>query len=517
MKRVGTFVGSLLDLGARGGRSSLERELRERVQSRLGSKSPAYAANGASLREDAGRLGAFPSALDRMHRVLSGDGVTVTAGQQPALLGGPLYSLYKSLGAIALARWIEDTLEVPALAVFWSVGDDSDFGEISSTWIPTLGGKPRKLRDADVPETGSMIGLLSVDRHRAALEDARSELAALPGSREVLSWLEGALEVSDTYGEFQCALLYRMLASDHFLCLDGGDAPWLAPATEWLRTAGRDWPLEEWLKRGAEDARALGMDPSFEPAQGRQALFALSGTRREAAQGNEDRLAPNVILRPLLQDWLLPNVATIGGPAEVRYRVQLTPVYEGGKVPEPLRLPRWQGVLLPAELGEPEGETPDYAAIIEDPASWVDSRAAAFLPARLRDAVSESRQRVADTLNGLRSELEAFDGSLLQLLDSTAQKTDFQIGRLLEGLEGKARHHAAQAIPGLAGLPEFLRPRQKPQERVLSLLTPFLIDGEDARAHLSEAAEDAWRHMLETNGQCTVTQWLRFETTRRSE
>lgn len=513
MKRVGGVHGSPVDLAARGGSRSLSQELDARCTIRRAAGSPSYREHGATIRLDASRLGASAAALERAHRVLSGDGVAVVAGQQPALLGGPLYTLYKCLGAVSLARHLEETLGVPALAVFWSVGDDSDFGEISSTWIPTSSGRPRKLRDEDTPGTATMVGALSAERHLRAFDEAGTELRVLPGSEAVEAWVRASLEVSTSFGEFQNALVYRVLESDRLLCLDGADPHWLDPAVAWLRDAGTRWPLVDALTRGAVRAREHGMEPAFTPDQGEQPLFALHDERRETARGDEARLAPNVILRPLLQDWLLPNVATICGPSEIRYRLQLTPVYETGGVPEPLRLPRWQSVLLPAELGEDDTETVDYGALLADPGGWIESRAARFLPRELRDGVEAARRDVASTLDALGPRLQEFDPSLGQLLESTAQKTDFQMGRLLEGVEGKARHHAAQRIPGLAGLKEFLQPREKPQERVLSLLTPFLLEGAGVGHELQRFADEACHELFENgnDGRRAVTSWCRME------
>ncbi|MGK2963268.1 MAG: bacillithiol biosynthesis protein BshC, partial [Gemmatimonadaceae bacterium] len=70
-------------------------------------------------------------------------GVVVTAGQQPGLFGGPLYTWWKALSALALADALEKSIGMPVAPVFWAATDDSDFAEASSTVLATPDGAVR--------------------------------------------------------------------------------------------------------------------------------------------------------------------------------------------------------------------------------------------------------------------------------------------------------------------------------------------------------------------------------------
>src|SRR5712664_1191010 len=88
-------------------------------------------------------------------RLAAGEVLVVTTGQQPALFTGPLYTIYKALSAIALARRLERERGVPVVPVFWVAGDDHDFAEANHTWFLNAGGELVQIvlreRAADAP------------------------------------------------------------------------------------------------------------------------------------------------------------------------------------------------------------------------------------------------------------------------------------------------------------------------------------------------------------------------------
>ncbi|MFN8549103.1 MAG: bacillithiol biosynthesis BshC, partial [Candidatus Eisenbacteria bacterium] len=139
------------------------------------------------------RLGAAPAVAESWRAVTRGEGVVVVTGQQPAMLGGPLYTLYKLLTADALAKEIEARMGRPALAVFWLVGDDSDFGEVASTWLPDAEARPVQLRDEESPPRGALIGRLSRERQRAVWDGASALRSAFPRAED------GAKLVADAF------------------------------------------------------------------------------------------------------------------------------------------------------------------------------------------------------------------------------------------------------------------------------------------------------------------------------
>jgi hypothetical protein len=495
--------------------------------------------------------GAAPAIEPAWRALLRGEGVTVVTGQQPALLGGPLYTLYKLLSAVELAAELERSLGCPALAVFWVVGDDADFGEVSSAWLPGPDGSVRRVPDEALPPGGTMIGMLPAQRQLGVLPAAVSGGAPAVGapvpaepsgamgppaaprpdggaparSRDlvaasVASAVASAGAAGGDWSGFLAALLFRLLPGVPCFFIDGAHPAVLREQSPWVREAARAWPLGELLREGAAEARAAGFESALDPSLGERAAFHLLGTRREAwngEPGDAATLGPNVVLRPLLQDLLLPNAATVCGPAEVRYRAQLGPVYRYAGIPRPPLVPRLRAVLLPpgrpAEAdreaaatgagGRPAGTNDEAAAAVadgspaeaippveafRDPDAYLAGRTQESAPAELLARTDVLRLRARDDLAALGAQLEPYDAGLPQIVASVAGKVDFQLQRIREGILARARQRLLRADPRLAHWREFVRPRDGEQERSLSLLSPFLLDGPEAAGELREAA-----------------------------
>jgi uncharacterized protein YllA (UPF0747 family) len=85
--------------------------------------------NDVARRRVADAIVPLGDAASRLRSILDGNGYFVTTGQQPALFGGPLYTMYKGLAAIRLADALEQRLDRPVLALFWIGADDHDWDE----------------------------------------------------------------------------------------------------------------------------------------------------------------------------------------------------------------------------------------------------------------------------------------------------------------------------------------------------------------------------------------------------
>ncbi len=443
--------------------------------------------------------GGDPSLESSWESILAGKGLAVVTGQQPAFFGGPLYTLYKAATAAVLARRLGRAFGVPAIAVFWIVGDDADYGEVASAWLPEPSGRLVRLRGDSNPPGGTMIGRLPAASQLTALESGAA-LWRQAGGERVAEILRETAAGGESWSGMTAGLLFRLLPGLPLLAIDGADPNVIRAQSQWLVRAGREWPLADLLRAGAEEARQLGHDPALDPALGDRALFALRENMREPLPAGalpEPPVGPNVVLRPPLQDLLFPNAATVCGPAEVRYRAQLGPVYRQAQIPPPPLVSRLRGALLPA-LDESVLEAGGgYAGAVADPDGFLARALKREIPSDLVHRVEAVREDLRRDGEALAEALAGFDRSLVQLLESAAGKADFQLGRVSEGIAAKARHRLYQRIPRLAHWREFLRPRDGDQERTLSMLTPLLAEGRMETQIVVEAAEEHLRRTLD--------------------
>src|SRR2546428_4537738 len=92
-------------------------------------------------------------------RLAAGEVLAVTTGQQPGLFTGPLYTIYKGLSAVALARRLERDWKIPIVPVFWVAGDDHDFAEANHAWVLDRSGEPARIVLRERPPDAPLLPL----------------------------------------------------------------------------------------------------------------------------------------------------------------------------------------------------------------------------------------------------------------------------------------------------------------------------------------------------------------------
>src|SRR6059036_1491762 len=128
-------------------------------------------------------------------RLAAGEVLAVTTGQQPGLFTGPLYTIYKGLSAVALARRLERDWKIPIVPVFWVAGDDHDFAEANHAWVLDRSGEPARIVLRERPPDAPLLPLWRErcgDEIAAALERLGAETPDSEFKAWVLDWLAPA-------------------------------------------------------------------------------------------------------------------------------------------------------------------------------------------------------------------------------------------------------------------------------------------------------------------------------------
>ncbi|MEO6461498.1 MAG: bacillithiol biosynthesis BshC, partial [Candidatus Eisenbacteria bacterium] len=242
----------------------------------------------------------------------------------------------------------------------------------------------------------------------------------------------------------------------------------------------------------------------FAPAQTEFALFAVSGDRRRRLAPHEGAaaltdaaaaLSPGALLRPIVQDFVLPALGLVAGPGEVAYLAQLPAAYEALEVPASIVVPRWSATWVPPPaLVAAEAAGVSVEALVQDPDGALAGFFAAGVPADLGRDLAALRARSRASLDGLAARAGSFDGSLPEFVRATAARIDWRLGRLEAGFVKKARRRWKREHAAHAHLASYLRPQGRLQERTIAWLDPIArggaavesIAGERADAHVAD-------------------------------
>jgi bacillithiol synthase len=448
-------------------------------------------------------LPAFVGASDGMLARLRQPGVlVVTTGQQPGLLGGPLYTCYKALSAAAVAARCERQWGRPVVPVFWSAGDDHDFAEASqAAWLSqdgSLASCVLRTPPTDAPLTPMYrepLGqeILPVLERLAAdlpVSDHRDWLMALLG-RHYRPEATVAASCSGMLAELFSPLGIAVFDPTH-PAAKAAQAPLLLSA---LSLAGElDRILADQAGRLGESARpgvTVGDGATLvmlECTSGRDRLI-LQGSGFVTRRGGKvftlpdleglltrepERFSANVLLRPLAESVLLPTVAYLGGPAELRYLELARALYPPLGVPRQRPLPRWSGILIEPRVDRVLEKFHAPLSELLEPGQRLEARV-------LRDQLPVEAIRA---LEGLREAIGTHYETLVEsatAIDPTLERTIRRLQhQALGGAEdterrliGHLKKRQGTESQQIARAREAVLPQGKPQERVLTG-TPWL-------------------------------------------
>jgi bacillithiol biosynthesis cysteine-adding enzyme BshC len=421
-----------------------------------------------SLAASNARWGASAATLANVERLRSAESVAVVTGQQTGLFTGPLYTLYKALSAVKLAACLT-ARGTDAVPVFWMATEDHDWEEVRSAQFIACDGR---LAEVSVPAglhgEGEPVGGVMLD---AGIEEATRRLFDLVPSSEFLPELERLVRDSyapgRTCGEAFARMLAALTGEYGLVLLDPTDAALKRLAAPLYSEAAR---------RGAEiaaatDARsrelvAAGYHAQVHTSPDSFPLFLIDegGARRALTRTGEGRyrakgtghewtaeglaalaleepgrFSPNVTLRAVVQDYLLPTVAYFGGAAEVAYFAQTAESYRVLGRPATPILHRASLTVVERRTGR---TLERYGLRLEDFFGGLDPVIARVVEEHLgtevAGALAETDAAVARALDELRAKLGDFDPTLAGALDGGRRKIVHQ----LEGL--RARFHRAQ-------------------------------------------------------------------------
>jgi bacillithiol biosynthesis cysteine-adding enzyme BshC len=490
---------------------------------------PLMAAELAELEAAHVAWGADAVTLANLHRLGKGTARVIVTGQQPGLLAGPLMVIYKTLGAVLLARELQSAHpELQFVPVFWLASEDHDFAEVRhASWTGAGGSLEKTMLLSEEWAWGQMVGLI---RTASFYERVREHLTQTLGRSDFSDEVLGALEAAyagpaATLESGFARLLLRLLR--------GLGVVIVTPRMGWLRRRAVPLLRREFAAgsetsphvnaRGAELAQRWGTAPPLTRAAGALNAFWLDPQGRRhtlrrgavgeimralphGGEGDEKESAPlppwtqseledalaadpeqfstNVVTRPMLQDSALPTVAQVVGPGEAAYLAQVESVYGEFGVFAPVRWPRPQAVLLEARVVR---QMEKYSVPLEE-ALMLDQME--LTKRSLRRSLAETDElRVLEELEQRQiAELEAVRQRLTDG-DSTAQKkpdpaidgafTKLQqmMGKgyatLRERLMYQHQQDEGHLQRAMTTISHSLRPTDQPQERVLNPLVPY--------------------------------------------
>jgi len=401
---------------------------------------------------------------------------TITTGHQLNLLTGPLYFVYKIVTAIKLSQELKAAY--PAydfVPVYWLATEDHDFAEINS--FPLFGKTYGWAGPGGEAGLGGPVGRLPL----TGLDEEL--LSQLPP--EVPAAFREAYTGSQNLSEATRRLATSLFGEYGLVCLDA-DRPALKQALKPLLAK----EIREHFSNQAVQATnarltAAGYKPQVYSRPLNLFLLTAEGKRERLepdvqplaellalAEAEPARFSPNVVLRPVYQEMLLPNLAYIGGGAEVAYWFQLKDVFAALCLPYPLVLPRNSAMYLSRANAGKLTKLGLTATDIFKPLPELKKQVGAQL-GQEEISLAAQQQALAAAFEQVQELAQRLDPTLVKTVAAEAQKAAGSLAGLEKRLSKAAEAKHETAYAQLTALKDKLFPDGGLQERtdnVLSIL-----------------------------------------------
>jgi bacillithiol biosynthesis cysteine-adding enzyme BshC len=401
--------------------------------------------------------GQIESATARNLDRLAVGAAAIVTGQQVGLFSGPAFTLYKALSVI---RCADETTRrgTDAVPIFWLATEDHDLAEVNHTFWNTRNGLARHELPAKDADAGRHVGEVVLGPEIEPLVATAAQTLEGVYAEEVARALRESYAPGETYGSAFGKLMARLFAGRGIILIDPLDVRFhRLAAPVYLRALDEADSLREALLARSKELDAAGFHDQVKVTHETTLLFYKVGGRREplrsrngkfiagnteftrdqlaaAVQSSPESFTPSALLRPIVQDTLLPTAAYFGGPAEVAYMAQSQIVYRKILGRMPAILPRASFTIIESPiarfLNQYELGIRDLIAGSQHLRAKMEQKS---IPAELSSRFDGSEEGIRAMVRAYEEPLGRLDSTLLDALHAAERKMLHQI----EQLKGK--------------------------------------------------------------------------------
>jgi bacillithiol synthase len=457
-------------------------------------------------------FGGDETTVQNIELLKSDDTFTIVTGQQVGLYTGPLYTILKTISTIKLAQNLKERFpQFNFVPVFWLEAEDHDIEEANHIHI--LNKQNELLRigyestESDEEESGRKntvpVGSMKLDEMINSInEQLRSGLLDTDFKEKVMKLITDCYNEASDYKTAFAKLMNAMFKNYGVVFIDPSDSEvkrLLIPVFEReLRTSPK--LCETIISTSAELEKHydLQVKPKvinifflhngnrllIEPREGEK--FALRNSKRRfeneellnILQENPELFSPNVVLRPICQDYLLPTVAYVGGPGEISYFAQFKPVYQHYGITMPVVFPRASVTIIEGKIAK---FMSNFNVRLEDifHHTFLVSKVVEKLSeVKVEDEISKYLDEINKIFYDMKNMTVKVDQTLLNTVDNIKEKTKQSIEQFKAKLINSQARKSDTTTTQIDKVENNIYPNHNLQERVINI-TYFLNKYDD--------------------------------------
>lgn len=424
--------------------------------------------------------------------------ITVTTGHQLCLLGGPAFMICKILSTIKLAQTIQAKFsEKRVVPVFWLASEDHDREEINHTFVNG------KRLHWNTTQTGA-VGRFTTDGFSEVLEEWLAEIQD-EALRQTMRALWSRASQFTSWAELTKSWVHECFGEWGLVVINPDDARLKRLFVPHMRQELLQEKTHKAVASTNEELLRLGYQVQVNPRDIN--LFYLDegsrlrierkgktwqttdqhcvwneGQLNNALEAHPEKFSPNVLLRPLYQETILPNIAYVGGPGEVAYWLQLKNMFHEFRTEMPAVILRNSMVVLTPSVLKKIGKlglrTADLFKLKEQLIAQLVGDKPDF---------SEERKELEKVYERLANRIASVDPTLRATAMAELQKVQSGVDQLQGKAWKAAKNREEQKLAALDKVWEEVYPNGQWQERTENMLALALAnDKELMRVLLNE-------------------------------
>lgn len=426
--------------------------------------------------------------------------IAVITGQQLGLFGGPLYTIYKTITAIKFCKKLkEDYPEFNFVPIFWLEGDDHDYDEVRT--ISVLNNEniltDISYNDGLDEETNrGSIGKLKFNENiNLVFDELQKTLRETEFKASLIDFLKTIYSPGKTFLESFSELLFNLFDQHGLIIFDPIDDEVKKLLTPIFRKAITDFQYHSTalVERSAEleevyhaqvKVKAINLfylDEKerllIEPTETGE--LRLKGKRKKFSfeeilnqiENTPEKFSPNVLLRPICQDFLFSTGFYIAGPGEISYFAQVNPLYEFFSIEEPFIYPRASATIV--EQGVNQVLTKHNLSILEifvDEKELIDKIVRATSEMNIEQFFSSANENINNVFKDVSEKIILIDKTLGDLSEKSLQRIQQTFDYLKQKATEAEKRKYETSIRQLSKVQNILYPKNNLQEREINFI-----------------------------------------------
>jgi bacillithiol synthase len=416
----------------------------------------------------------------------------VTTGHQLCLFTGPLYFIYKIFSTINLAETLKKEFpEFDFVPVYWMASEDHDFEEVSSF---NTHGKTLKWQSAQ----NGAVGLFKTAELKKILPELRDALGISTNANYLYQLFEKSYLQHGTLADATRYLVNELFGQYGLVTIDGNDVVFKTQIKNLLKTDIFESTPAQHVLESIKKLEALGYHAQVNPrlvnsfylGNNLRARLEKNGedyklvgteqsfTKKELEQIIEkspELMSPNVVLRPMYQQLVLPNIAYVGGPGELAYWLEFKQMFEALNVFYPILMPRNFFSIVDRSVKQKIDQTKftesDFFKSEQDLIKVYMQRN--DLEFDLNEETEKMRTLYADIL--MRTEV--IDKTISGNVNAEKQKSLNRLGRIVTKTNKALKKRSETELNRIKIVKQWLFPNGSPQERFENFSSMYIKHG----------------------------------------